>query len=381
MGKTELLEKIRSLGLKEYGVYSADLAARMEEKQGADAVVAALNNADVDGVLLQLLKNPERVFGGMKIAAEAVGTQKMVLHIPEYAAQMAKGIADAAKEAGVEIETGIVNVRACENSLLCHIVTMAELWDAMSGEKTEGVYVSVNGAELKKVPETTTLKELVGEDVKGIQTGYLLRGSEALDMTVADANIENGVVNAITGADCVVAKVDEHLLACRKQSCGKCVFCREGLLQLEAMQKDITIGKGRLEELDMTREIGEAMTFSTPCSMGQKSALMPLSAVEAFKGEYEEHIKKHKCAANFCKAFQKVYVDPVACTGCTRCMSACAEDAIDGAAGYIHIVFDNGCTKCGQCISACPENAIHLTTGAVPKLPPKMMRVGRFRQR
>lgn len=381
MEKTELLEKIRSLGLKEYGVYSKDLAAYMEEKQGADAVVAALNNADVDGVLLKLLKNPERVFGGMKIAAQTVGAKRMVLHIPEYAAQIADRMADDAKEAGVEIAVGIVNVRACEHSLLCHIVTMAELWDAMSGEKTEGVYVSVNGGELRKVPETTTLKELVGQDVKGVQTGYLLRGAEALGLTVAEAGVENGVVNAITGADCVVAKVDENLLACRKQSCGKCVFCREGLLQLEAMQKDITVGRGRLEQLDMTREIGEAMTFSTPCSMGQKSALMPLSAMESFKGEYEEHIKKHKCAANFCKAFQKVYVDPVACTGCTRCMGACAEDAIDGAAGYIHIVFDNGCTKCGACISACPEKAIHLTTGAVPKLPPKMMRVGRFMRR
>lgn len=379
MKNTELLDKIRSLGLKEYGVYSTDLAGYIEEKQGADAVVAALNNADVDGVLLQLLENPERVLGGMKIAAQAVGTDRMVLHIPEYAGETAARIADAAKEAGVEIQVGIVNVRSCEHSLLCHIVTMAELWDAMSGEKTEGVYVSVNGGELKKVPETAILGELVGRDVKGVQTGYTIRGAEALNMTVGEANIENGVVNAISDTDCVVAKVDEHLLACRRQSCGKCVFCREGLLQLEAMQKDMTIGKGRLDQLDMTREIGEAMTFSTPCSMGQKSALMPLSALEAFKGEYEEHIKKHKCAANYCKAFQKVYVDPVACTGCTQCMSACAEDSIDGAAGYIHIVFDNGCTKCGRCIAACPENAIHLTTGAVPKLPPKMMRVGRFR--
>ena len=45
------------------------------------------------------------------------------------------------------------------------------------------------------------------------------------------------------------------------------------------MQKDVTIGKGRLDELDMTREIGEAMTFSTPCSMGQNASRIALSAV------------------------------------------------------------------------------------------------------
>lgn len=345
------IEKIAALGVQEYGVYPAALADMIEAKKGAEAVVAALNNADVEGVLLQILeKDAAKVFEGMQIAAEAVGTDKKILHIPAYAAALAAKLAPAAAAQGVEIVNDIVNVRACEGSLLCHIVSMAELRDAVFGESTEGIYVSVNGGELKKVPVSTKLKELVGEDVKGVQTGYIIRGKEALDMTVAEAKIENGVLNAITDADCVVAKVDERLMACRKQSCGKCVFCREGLLQLEAMQKDVTVGKGTLTELDMTREIGEAMTFSTPCSMGQKSALMPLSAIEAFKDEYEAHIKKHKCAANVCKAFQKVYVDPIACTGCAKCMPAC------------------------------PEKAIHLTTGAVPKLPAKMMRVGRFRR-
>lgn len=361
--------------ITEYGVYPVSLAEKIAQVKGAEAVVAALNNADVDGVLLQILeKEPEKVFQGMAIAAEAVGASKKILHIPEYAAALAEKLAPAAKEAGVELVVGIVNVRANADNLVTHIVTMAEL----AGESTEGVYVCVNGGELKKVPVSTTLRELVG-NVKGVQTGYVVRSKDALDMTVAEAGIENGVVNAITDSNCVVAKVQKQLLACRAQSCGKCVFCREGLIQLEAMQKDITVGKGTLNYLDMTKEIGEAMTFSTPCSMGQKSAMMPLSAVEAFRGEYEEHIKKHKCAADECLAFRRVYVDPLRCTGCAACIPACPTDAIDGAKGYIHIVFDNACTKCGACVSVCPENAIHVTTGRVPKLPDRMLRVGRFR--
>lgn len=201
---------------------------------------------------------------------------------------------------------------------------------------------------------------------------------QIVELTVGEAGIENGVLNAITDADCVVDLAQKQLLESRKQSCGKCVFCREGILQLEAMQKDVTVGKGVLSALDMTREIGEAMTYSTPCSMGQNASRIALSAVEAFRGEYEEHIKKRKCAADVCAAFRKVYIDPLACTGCAKCQSACPTDAIDGAEGYIHIVFDNWCTKCGKCLESCPENAIHLTTGRVPKLPKKMMRPGRF---
>ena len=61
------------------------------------------------------------------------------------------------------------------------------------------------------------------------------------------------------------------------------------------------------------------------------------------------------------------------------CMAACPADAMDGAKGYIHVVADFLCTRCGACIPACPESAIVKTAGAAPKLPDRMMRVGRFK--
>ena len=60
------------------------------------------------------------------------------------------------------------------------------------------------------------------------------------------------------------------------------------------MQKEVKDGKGKAEFIDMTKEIGEAMTYSTPCSMGQNSSRIALTAVEKFAGEYEAHIKKKK---------------------------------------------------------------------------------------
>lgn len=369
-----MMDKISAAGLCEYGLYPENYAEKLAAKHGCEAVVAALNNADVDGVTLQLLeKHADKVLRGMEIAAELVGTSKKILHIPAYAGALADKLAGK----GVEIAEGIVDVRKSENSLVTHIVTMYELAAIEDGTYTEGVWVAVNG-ELKKVCPCTPVSELVGKDVKGVKLGYTVAGADALNLKVGEAGIENGVVVGLTNADCVVSQVQKTLLSCRAQSCGKCVFCREGLLQLEAMQKDMTVGKGSLAELDMTREIGSAMCYSTPCSMGQNAARIALTAIDAFRGEYEEHIKKHKCSADVCLAFRKYYVDPKACTGCTKCMSACPVDAIDGAEGYIHIVFDNGCTKCGACVSACPAGAIHKTLDRVPKLPPKMMRVGRF---
>ena len=65
---------------------------------------------------------------------------------------------------------------------------------------------------------------------------------------------------------CMIHETEEVLLAERKQSCGKCTFCREGLIQLHTMVKEITEGQGKKEFTDMMEEIGEAMTFSTPVS-------------------------------------------------------------------------------------------------------------------
>lgn len=375
-----ILNEIRAAALKDYGVYAEDLADKLAAHKGADALVVALNNADTEGAALQLLKtDAKKVFAGMELTARELGTEKKVLHIPTYAADLREALAEQAKAENVELAEGIVNVRTCAASCICHIVTMAEVSDLADGSYTEGVYVSVNGGSFAKVPGDTRLRELLGSDVKGVRTGYVIRDAKALELTVAEAGIENGVLNAIRAADCVVDLTQKQLLACRAQSCGKCVFCREGLLQLEAMHKDMTVGKGALTQLDMTHEIGEAMVYSTPCSMGQNASRIALTAVDAFWGEYEEHIKKHKCAADVCTAFRKVYIDPTACTGCTACQASCPNNAIDGANGYIHLVFDNWCSKCGQCIDACPEKAIHLTTGRVPKLPDRMLRVGRFR--
>jgi heterodisulfide reductase subunit A len=56
-------------------------------------------------------------------------------------------------------------------------------------------------------------------------------------------------------------------------------------------------------------------------------------------------------------------VDPVACTACGDCLTACPYDAISMAEegdGHFAVISPTGCKGCGGCVPICPENAIDL---------------------
>lgn len=386
----DVLNKIREANLSEYGIYAQPLfdrlmAAKTEsaEEQKELGVVAALNNADTEHVLLTVLKEqPEKVMEGISIAAYALETEKKSLHIPEEETELFESLKDIAEKYGVELVTGIVNVRAAKGCAVLHIVTVKNLADLFDGNFEDGVYVSVNKEQLQKVATDKKIAELIDtDDVKALYFGYEYHTPEAAELTVGEAGITNGVIRVLTSKDCIVQECQKELFASRKTSCGKCVFCREGLIQLDHMQKEITEGRGKAEFIDLTKEIGEAMCYSTPCSMGQVSAKAALSATELFTKEYEEHIKKKNCPAGACTSFVNIYIDPSLCNGCGECMDVCPKDCIEGKAKYIHMIDDFDCTKCGKCMEVCEEDAIVQTTGKLPKLPNRLTKVGKFKKR
>lgn len=392
LSKEEVLDKIAALDLMEAGIYREKLSEHLKKaaEESLEAgknpeIVAALNNADTDAVLLEILKeNPEKVLEGMEIAAYAMRAEKKTLYVPETETKLAESLETLAAEHHTEICAGIINIRANEGNALLHIVTVYELAQAFEIQEDykPGVYVSVNGAPVKKVACNTKISELTDvSGAKALLLGYKYHTLEDAELTVEEAGITNGVIRVLTEKDCIVAEIEKKLLACRKQSCGKCVFCREGLIQLQYMQKEITEGRGKAEYLDLTKEIGEAMCDSTPCSMGQVSAEAALTAVELFAGEYEAHIKKKNCPAGVCTSFVNIYIDPQICTGCEECVDVCPKDCIEGKAKYIHMIDDFDCIKCGKCIEACEEGAIRQTTGKLPKLPNRLTKVGRFKKR
>lgn len=395
MSPQEAEEKIRAAGLCDCGVFRDPLADRMEKIRDhqkihpeAVCVTAALNNNDSEHVLLSLLENRrDEIFEGIGIMACALSAQKAILQIPE-GEEISPELEGAAAEAGVEIGTGLVNMRQNRHQMVMHIAAALSVSELFHGKVCPGAYVSVCcGAEtgpLKKVPYGTTVKEIAGEipPMRFFSVGEKIYSPDETNLAITeDLCIGNGVIRFYPADCCIIQETESHLLKLREESCGKCTFCREGLTQFHTALQAIPKGKGQRERLDIIREIGEAMPYSTQCSIGMQGADFVLGTMDKFSKEYDDHIIRHRCEAKKCTAFQKMYIDPQKCTGCMDCMDVCGQDAIEGKSGYIHMIDEYECSLCGKCAEVCGEGAVIHTSERLPKLPTKLTKCGRFKKR
>lgn len=405
-GKEAVLEKIRRSGLKEYGICPENLADKitriMEEHSPFDgplAAAGALDNEDTEHMLLLIPERmPEKVLSGLGILAYLLDASEMLLYVPEGEGELKKKLDSVISDMKLHVRTeeSIADVRYLRGSFISHFETLAALSDVIEDCYRPGAYVCV---KLKSADQTeytkpvfadygTQLRSLLPEkvsqnpaEIKAVQAGAHLYGPSLLDTELsADFISGSGVITVYTDSCCMIAASEEQLREKKEASCGKCTFCREGLGQLYTRIHEITSGKGDYAGLGIMKEIGEAMPFSSLCSLGKTGAEFTMDTLELFADEYEEHIKKRRCPANQCKAFINMYIDPSKCSGCGSCIPACPVDCIEGLPGYIHMIEDIDCTKCGKCIEICDNSAIVKTVKRVPAIPDRLTRVGRFKR-
>lgn len=394
--KDQVLEKIRQADLRDYEVYPVLLedaivkAMKYQRSLPQElTVTAALNNNDFSHALLEYLKKePEKILDGITILGYGVGADHLILQLPEESEYLAMQLKELLQDYDISVVFGMVDMRKNRNQIVMHIMTAADISDLFQNKKKEGVWLSVRREDtcspLEFYPYGTTFRQIIGseEEVRYITLGQQVYTEEELDQPMdAQTRLYDAVITVYKKDCCVLQETEKRLLQYRRESCGKCTFCREGLIQLHRMLTDAIEGHGRKEYLSLIREIGSAMAYSNQCSIGCQGADVVLQTLEKFPSEYEDHIVKHKCKNEVCEAFASMYIDPVKCTGCMECMDVCEAGAIEGKSGYIHMLDEYECTKCGKCTEVCEEGAIVHTTGRVPKLPTKLTRCGRFKKR
>ena len=264
-----------------------------------------------------------------------------------------------------------------------HIINNGAEWYAKLGtEKARGTTVfslvgKINNTGLVEVPLGTPLRKMIfdigggipkGKKFKAVQTGGPSGG--CLPESLLDLPLEYDALNAagsmmgsggmiVMDEDTCMVDVARYFLDFTKfESCGKCVACREGVLQMHSVLSDIVGGKGREGDIELLEQMGQAIKDGSFCGLGKTAPNPVLSTIRYFREEYEAHIKEQRCPAGVCKDLITFFIIAENCNGCTLCARNCPEDAISGAKGELHVIDVEKCVRCGICREVCNRDAV-----------------------
>ena len=157
---------------------------------------------------------------------------------------------------------------------------------------------------------------------------------------------------------CMVDVARYFLDFLRDESCGKCTSCREGVDVMHRIVSDICAGQGREEQLGLLEELGQAVKDASLCALGSTASNPVLSTLRYFRGEYEAHIRDHRCPAGVCKALLTYRIDPEKCKACLLCNKNCPQQAVSGVKKKPQTIDQEKCIKCGVCRDICKFDAV-----------------------
>ena len=246
-----------------------------------------------------------------------------------------------------------------------------------TGTKTFALTGNIQNAGLIEVPMGTTLREVIfdigggvrdGGEFKAVQIGGPSGGcltEEHFDLPLdfdslskVGAIIGSGGLVVMDQKTCMVEVARFFMDFTQKESCGKCVPCREGTKRMLEILNRIVDGKGEDGDIELLKELGEAISKTALCGLGKTAAGPVLSTIKYFEDEYRAHIYDKKCPASACQKLKTIVIDPELCKGCSKCARNCPVGAIKGEIKKPFQIDQKVCIKCGACVSTCPFKAI-----------------------
>ncbi len=247
------------------------------------------------------------------------------------------------------------------------------------GTKAFALTGNVVNTGLVEVPLGSTIRDIVfnvgggmkdGAKFKAVQIGGPSGGcltEEHLDEPLDFDSVKK--FNAIVGSGGLVV-MDEHtcmvevarffMSFTQRESCGKCVPCREGTKRMLEILERIVNGHGELEDLDTLEELANMVRSMALCGLGKSAPLPVLSTLKLFRDEYIEHIVDKKCRSKTCTALRRYVINPEFCRGCSKCARGCPVNAIHGVIRSPYSIDPNVCIKCGTCKDNCAFDAIYI---------------------
>ncbi|MDR3364508.1 MAG: 4Fe-4S binding protein [Clostridiales Family XIII bacterium] len=177
------------------------------------------------------------------------------------------------------------------------------------------------------------------------------------NITKTGAIVGSGGMVVMDEDTCMVDMARYFLDFTRKESCGKCNYCRVGTKRMLEILERITQGLGADGDIELLEELAGKIKDGAMCGLGQTAPNPVLTTIRYFRAEYEDHIYRKHCTAHYCKALI-AYGISKACVGCTKCARVCPAGAIAGKVKERHAIDGEKCVKCGRCEEACSFGAV-----------------------
>ena len=248
-----------------------------------------------------------------------------------------------------------------------------------TGTKTFSVTGCIENTGLVEVPMGTTLRTIIYDICGGLKEGSEFKAvqiggpsgrcltEEHLDEPLDFDSVQK--FNVIIGSGglvvmdkntCMVEVARFFMNFTQRESCGKCVPCREGTKRMLEILERIVEGKGEPDDIERLEQLADMISNTALCGLGKSAPLPVISTIKAFRKEYLEHINEKKCRAGVCQSMKTYIIDEETCRGCSKCAKGCPAGAIAGELKHVFTIRQQQCIKCGACAEACPFGAVHI---------------------
>ena len=249
-----------------------------------------------------------------------------------------------------------------------------------SGTKAFALTGNVVNTGLIEVPMGTRLKDIIfdigggvkdGKGFKAVQIGGPSGGcltKRHLDLPLdfdslekEGAMIGSGGLVVMDEDTCMVSIARFFMDFTQKESCGKCVPCREGTHIMLELLDDITEARAGKDTVNNLLELADTIKNTALCGLGKTAPNPVISTISEFKEEYMAHVVDGICPAGVCEAYKKIIIDDGKCVGCGLCKKVCPVNAISGGSyKKAHVIDNNKCIKCKACLGVCKLDAISI---------------------
>ena len=212
------------------------------------------------------------------------------------------------------------------------------------GTKTFSLTGSIENTGLIEVPMGTSLRHIIYDIGGGLKNGAVFKGvqiggpsggcliEDQLDRPLDfdsvksfDAIMGSGGLVVMDDNTCMVEVARFFMNFTQRESCGKCVPCREGTKRMLEILERIVEGKGEMSDLDELEELATMVQSMALCGLGKSAPLPVISTLKRFRDEYEEHIRDKKCRAKVCTALRQFHINPEFCIGCEELPGRCDQ--------------------------------------------------------